>query len=119
MLPFSVEAAEKAARKIDADAIRARQPSNENNQFIAKDGRTEEQQLTELLNHTRNQMANHLATEGCIKCAKTFVRGFTSEGPNPEGFCRRGMDMLIKMALVTETLIGEPVTPPALEDSPL
>ena len=119
MLPYSVEAAERAAKKIDAEAIRAKQPSNEHNQFIAKDGRTEEQQLTELLNHTRNQMANHLATEGCFKCARTFVRGFTSTGPNPEEFCRRGMDLLIKMALVTETLMGEPVIPPALEDSPL
>ena len=75
-------------------------------QFIARDGRTEAEQLTDLLNKARNKMADHMATHGCYRCARTFVRGFTSIGPNPEAFCKRGMELLVHIAFITKTLMG-------------
>lgn len=104
-LPYTMQAAEAAAQALDVDEIRAQQEADDSrSQFIARDGRTEDEQLRDLWFAACNKMANHLATEGCFKCARTFVRGFTSTGPNPEQFCRRGMDMLIRIAVVTSAM---------------
>lgn len=112
-LPYTLEAAEAAAQALDADEIRSKQEQDDlRNAFIARDGRTEEQQLLDLLNHARNALADHMATHGCFKCARAFVRGFTSTGPNPEQFCTRGMTILVRIATITKAMMaGEPDDP--------
>lgn len=113
-LPYSVDAAERAARALDVDEIRANNEAQDlATQFIARDGRDDTEQLTDLLNKARNKMADHMATHGCYRCARAFVRGFTSTGPNPESFCRVGMELLLRVAFSTKALMkGEPDAPP-------
>jgi hypothetical protein len=107
-LPYTVEAAEEAARELDIDAIRAEGDAQAaRSQFIPRDGRSEDEQLADLYGHECNKLANHMATHGCMRCAKAFTHGFTSVGPQANHFCPKGMQILMRIALLTKTMSGK------------